>query len=94
MATFRFNFLQEEADHEPQEAETNEREGDDELLQDHGVRIVMEPEEKPNKLINTLQFNDHLLYRLDDEDSSSDYDLIPGTYEGMISLVFLDFVED
>ena len=93
MATFRFNFL-EEADHEPHEGETNEREGDDELLQDHGVRIVMEPEGKPNKLINTLQFNDHLLHRLDDEDSSSDYDLIPGTYEGMVCLILLDFVED
>jgi hypothetical protein len=81
---FRFNFLQEETEEPEPEQDTNE-DGDEQIL--HGVRILMEPEEmtcrQPNKLVSTLQFGDQILYRLDDEDNSSDYDLIPGTYEGI-----------
>jgi hypothetical protein len=88
MATFRFNFLSEETDAESPcqgcEQTLNEERDNQNVYDDHEVRIVIEPEvtDEPKKMIETLQFGDHILYRLDDEDNSSNYDLIPGTYEG------------
>jgi hypothetical protein len=91
MATFRFNFLSGE------KAEGGPIEGQEGTLNtatlpyegiessEDAVRIISGPALEfitTDENINKLEFGEYLLYRLDDEDHSSDYDLIPGAYEG------------
>jgi hypothetical protein len=91
MATFRFNFLEETAEGGDTAEENGQQIGalSTATNQDTGsedVRIIPAPAQEDDLIaseeLSKLQFGEYILYRLDDEDHSSDYDLIPGAYEG------------